>query len=203
MVFLDQGQSMEVKTDNALGIRSGYAALRKGRVSMPGSIYFVSIVTEGRAVGLLGLAKQIHELGLDVENEGQWELYALQVMPDHVHLLFRLGKQTSLSACIRCIKGRSSVLLRSQSLSWQRGAFHDHRLREGETIAPFLRYMLLNPYVEGLLGWNEDWPGWFCSPLILQWFLPTTSNGRPYQSWMHASEIQMIEQMVIQRVAGE
>ncbi len=165
----------------------GYSALRKGRISVPGARYFLTCVTQDRKEGLISLFSDLVKIlqGLDSENKGS--PLCMVGMPDHIHLLLRLEAEP-LSEVLRGFKGRSSVVLRSLSLHWQRGAFHDHRLRESEELLPFLQYMLLNPYVAGLCPFDEKWGAWWCHPEVGSWFLPLTDEGRPLREWCGAIE---------------
>lgn len=165
----------------------GHSALRKGRVSIPGARYFLTCVTESRKEGLLPLFPDLVEIlsGLDSEKAGT--PLCMVGMPDHIHFLLRL-KAMPMSEVLRKFKGRSSVTLRACSLHWQKGAFHDHRLRESEELLPFLQYMLLNPYVAGLCPFEEKWEAWWCHPEVGSWFLPLTDEGRPLREWSGAVE---------------
>lgn len=48
-----------------------------------------------------------------VEEKGAW-LVALEVMPDHVHLLVEVGPQYGIHRLVKAIKGRTSRVLREE-----------------------------------------------------------------------------------------
>lgn len=108
---------------------------------------------------------------------------ALQLMPDHVHIVARLGTRNSLGDAVRQLKGPLTPLLRERTIRWQTGGYFDHRLRCDDELAPILRYMLTNPYRKGLVAWDQTWPFWFCATEIWAWFGPTTSGGLPFREW--------------------
>ena len=60
----------------------------------------------------------------DVCTEHQGEILALEVMPDHVHLLVEVDPQYGIHRLVRAVKGRSSRLLR-QEFPWLK--FDRHR----------------------------------------------------------------------------
>ncbi|EKF73263.1 hypothetical protein A11A3_14627 [Alcanivorax hongdengensis A-11-3] len=78
-------------------------------------------------------------------------------MPDHVHWLFSLGERYSLSHTVMMLKSR---VVRRMGLSvWQRG-FHDHALREEESVIEVARYIVANPLRAGLVSRLADYPYW-------------------------------------------
>jgi len=167
---------------------SGHRALRKGRNPVPHGRYFLSCVVAGRRRGLEKVAADLVQIGLGIESESLWRMKALVAMPDHVHLLVELGQAGDLAGCVRRFKGRSAQCLRRLGLSWQRGAYHDHRLRPTEDLGAFLRYMLLNPYRASLIDWEDPWPGWWRAEDAGAWFDPTTLRGRPRPEWVSEAE---------------
>lgn len=104
-------------------------------------------------------------------------------MPDHVHLLFRLGDDASLTDCVRQFKGRISPVLRRENLHWQDG-FFEHRLRADEDRQPVFRYIFLNPYRAELLSLAKHWSGYYCAADDWVWFQPLTDSGVPFPEWL-------------------
>jgi REP element-mobilizing transposase RayT len=78
------------------------------------------------------------------------------IMPDHVHLFVRGGRDFTLSPWIGGLKRAISVALRSQRL-WQPG-FFDHILRSEESYAEKWNYVRDNPVRAGLVETADDWP---------------------------------------------
>lgn len=76
----------------------------------------------------LRLAGILNEVAL----ENEWLLKALEIAPDHVHVLVEHGSQVAIHQIVKAMKGRSSRLLRQEfphlcklpSL-WTRSYFYD------------------------------------------------------------------------------
>ncbi|AMW29246.1 MULTISPECIES: IS200/IS605 family transposase [Oscillatoriales] len=68
----------------------------------------------------------------EVARENEWRLKALEIAPDHVHVLVEHGSQVAIHQIVKAMKGRSSRLLRQEfphlcklpSL-WTRAYFYD------------------------------------------------------------------------------
>jgi len=166
--------------------RPGYQALRKGRISLPFTRYFLTFALEKRRAGLA-----TEEMFAFVESALErvpGHTLALVVMPDHLHWLVRLGEAGDLPDLVRAFKGPLSVPLRTRGLRWQKGAYHDRRLRADDKLSPFLRYMLCNPYRAGLCGCDSLWPFWYRSSEVGEWFDRTTLDGRPFPEWIQESK---------------
>jgi len=154
--------------------------LRRGRSSLAGATYFLTICLEKGQRGLdaisiyseskAALAQLNHEIGL--------------ICHGLVHLLIEMnGIASDLSSLVRLFKGRLSPALRKQRLSWQRGYF-DRRLRDFDSKAVVLRYMLMNPYRKGLIEVEEEWPYWSCSDFAMVWLDDEDERNRPVPEWL-------------------
>jgi len=134
-------------------------ALRRGRVSIPGARYFITLVTADRQTGLTSeaIANSLLDTCRAQHRNGDYQLWMATVMSDHLHLLVTLGEPLELSQVIA--KFKSSGPLRSQGpgLRWQQN-FYDHRVRHESALEPFARYTFLNPYLAKLLNCRETWP---------------------------------------------
>ncbi len=145
--------------------------LRKGRHSVQGAIYAVTVVTHHRQAlfrdaALAEIVRgQVHRSDL----EGGSQTHAWVAMPDHLHWLFTLD-HGELSACLRRFKSRSARAMnraRGQSGAiWQPG-FYDHCLRHDEDLLIQARYILANPVRAGLVTDVREYPHWGC-----QWVPP-------------------------------
>ena len=97
----------------------GYAALRRHRWSSPGADYFVTINLQRPASGLssptLLAALDLQRTAL--ESSGHWRVRTWVVMPDHLHVLFTLGANSTLGEILRLFKGRLTPALRSSHLA--------------------------------------------------------------------------------------
>jgi REP-associated tyrosine transposase len=70
-----------------------------------------------RSVLVNGVDDRLKEIIQSVCTESRAEILALEVMPEHVHLLVEVDPQYGIHRLVRAIKGRSSRLLR-QEFSW-------------------------------------------------------------------------------------
>lgn len=85
----------------------GSKELRKGRFSQPGGFYFVTASTDQRKKVFIEpeinriLVEAIHWL----EDKKWWDWKIYMIMPDHVHLLFRLEEGETLASVMKSWKG--------------------------------------------------------------------------------------------------
>jgi len=133
--------------------------LRKGRHSQANNIYHITTVTQGRHDWF---SDHLHARELCRSIHRSDQLFASStlcfvVMPDHIHWLFMLGERYSLSHTINMLK--SSSARRCGMPIWQRG-YHDHALRQEESIKDVARYIVANPLRAGLVSRLADWPYW-------------------------------------------
>jgi len=141
----------------------GSRMLRKGRVSWPGCYYFVSSA-KAEAAPMLDNKPCFEIIRCEVcrlEKEKLWECLALVLMPDHLHMVVRLGQGTDLSRVMDLFKGRTSRQINrtknTQGRVWFRG-FHDHLIRPDQPIPNFLDYILRNPTHAHLAKISSDYP---------------------------------------------
>ena len=139
--------------------------LRKGRSSESERIYLVTTVTKARLACFADLA-----LGRIVVNSLRWcdgnglsETWCFVVMPDHLHWLFGLVGDRSLTELIGNVKRLTASKIdrrcgRSGGM-WQPG-FHDHAIRHNEDLRSVARYVVLNPVRAGLVSTLRDYPLW-------------------------------------------
>ncbi|TCT22105.1 REP-associated tyrosine transposase [Thiobaca trueperi] len=139
--------------------------LLKGRFSCSGHVYHVTTCTEARvplfrdfSCGRL-VVKEMRELN-DAKTVTS---LAWVIMPDHVHWLFQLGSDLTLSQTMKGFKARSALtinrFLNRREPVWQR-AFHDHALRREEDLRTVARYIIGNPLRAGLVQYIGDYPLW-------------------------------------------
>ena len=158
--------------------------LRKGRVSATGQIYLVTTVTLDRRPFfadfqfgriLVNTMRQYAETG-DVES------LAFVIMPDHLHWLFALTGQSSLSKLIGQVKGMAAHQINQHYVGahsgaievpfaaeaaptirlgriWQKG-FYDRALRREEDIRSIARYIVMNPVRAEIVSRIWDYPLW-------------------------------------------
>jgi len=165
--------------------KPGYAALRRYRGSRPQAEYFLTINLKQRGGGFESSQwlEVVRSHWQELEQEGHWVVRTAVIMPDHIHLLVRLGEGGPLTECVRLFKGRLSSWLRTAGLQWQPG-FFDHQLRRSEDARPVFLYIYLNPYRAGLMPMDRVWPGYFCAKEDWGWFRDLTNESMPQPEWL-------------------
>ena len=139
--------------------------LRKGRFSEKSRIYFVTMVIDKRKPYFSDFylsRKTIQQFRL-MHEEGELYSLAWVIMPDHVHWLFQLGDNYSLSKVINLFKGRTARILNkdlSKSGKFWQSAYYDHAVRKDENIKQIARYIVANPLRAKLVERIEDYPHW-------------------------------------------
>ena len=120
-------------------------------------IFFITFSTYQRWE-LPGRARQI-VLDVFLRGDGElFELLALVVMPDHVHVALNplgdMDGQVSLPEILQAIKSTSSHRINKElghrGTVWQQESF-DRALRQEEQLGDKIEYMLLNPVRAGLV----------------------------------------------------
>ena len=140
-------------------------ALRRGRFSEKGRIYFVTAACSSRA-RLFDSTRcaeiMMEEFAWQASRDGI-ESLAHVIMPDHVHWLVQLLSNSDLSMVVRSLKGRSArhinIARNTSGPVWQQG-FHDHALRSDEALIEAATYLIQNPLRAGLVGSIGDYPFW-------------------------------------------
>ena len=142
------------------------SSLRKGRISEPGRIYFITTSCHGRRKYLndpFNARIVMDEFELRAA-EGACDNLAHVVMPDHIHWLVRLRGDSVLHEVVRRLKGRSARLINMMKTSpwiiWQK-SFHDRALRAEEDIENIANYLIHNPLRAGLVRELCDYPYWW------------------------------------------
>ena len=165
--------------------KPGHEALRRGRYSHETCDYFITFCVESRKAGLCNnvIFERFRRVCDEAETDGSLNFRCGILMPDHVHVLFRLGDRLRLGQMIGRIKAKTSVALKDRDMRWQQRYF-DHRMRpEGDRLPVFL-YIYLNPYRKGLIQPEEVWPYFWCSENDWRWFQPLLTNDCPYPEWL-------------------
>ncbi|MFH0952754.1 MAG: transposase [Verrucomicrobiota bacterium] len=164
----------------------GHSQLRKGRFSLGGASYFLTLCARGQPSDLArdAIFGRLMELVAALDREQVMSVRAMTLMPDHLHAIVRLGDAAALSDAIRLFKGRASVILRQAEMRWQKGGYYDHRLRAGEPLAPVFRYIFMNPYWAGLCQGGQKWPFFRCCRQDWEWFQHDLNNEMPYPEWL-------------------
>jgi len=87
-------------------------------------------------------------------DEGDIELLCGVIMPDHFHIVFRLGSRLSLGQVVAKFKSKTKSVTQ-----WQEG-YYEHRIRPDEVEENYAFYVFMNPYVGELCGLKEQWRWW-------------------------------------------
>jgi REP element-mobilizing transposase RayT len=143
---------------------AGTRALRRGRASIVGQIYILTLVTAGRypyfarfvdARAVIGEMSALHL-------QGHVDSLAFVAMPDHVHWLCAL-QRGQLGKVVQLLKSRSARRINGWEYPgrriWQRG-FHDRACRRHENVVAAARYIVMNPVRAGLVADIGDYPHW-------------------------------------------
>ncbi len=167
--------------------------LHLGRISRPGTRYFVTLVTHNRTPWLIpvgaSLAKpaespahpllQVLHMGHDA---GDWQIHLATCMPDHLHVLLTLGSRLSIGQTVARWKFQTRQAV-GTSHKWQRD-FWEHRLIPGEDHEDYGLYTFLNPYRANLIPTTVPWPWtWIPDPLRFHFTTRLLSNGTPPFEW--------------------
>lgn len=143
----------------------GHAALRKGRVSIPGQAYFLTATTLYRRPVF---ADSAAAFAVSRFHNTSWlwrdsQLLAWVLMPDHWHGLVRLGRQDDLNTLMgrfKAVTARSvDERFRVNGHLWSRG-FHDRALRDDESLRATGRYLIANPLRAGMVEDIGHYPFW-------------------------------------------
>lgn len=83
------------------------------------------------------------------------------MMPDHIHIVFQLGKIRTLGQVMHSFSSFTSnkinkILKRSGHL-WQDG-FYDHAIRNDAAYIRHIKYIEENPIKAGFVKKSKDWP---------------------------------------------
>jgi REP-associated tyrosine transposase len=121
-------------------------------------LYFVTFATRDRkSIRWLDVAQvALEQYGRCAIARFNVALGGYVIMPDHVHLFVRGGRDFTLSSWIGGLKRAISVRLESPKL-WQPG-FFDHILRSDESYGEKWNYIRENPVRAGLVKSAADWP---------------------------------------------
>lgn len=141
--------------------KPGLHALRKGRASLPHHVYLVTTVCLGRRPCFASTEQAVPVVAL-LRDDRLWRdstALCWVLMPDHLHIVLRLGESESMSRLMNRVKSltsRAAGVPGSMPI-WMRG-FHDRALRRDEDLAAMIRYVSANPLRAGLVAAGEAYP---------------------------------------------
>jgi REP-associated tyrosine transposase len=126
---------------------------------------FVTFTTDHRSQ----LPSTARKIVLDCclqQHDLKFNLHAVVVMPDHVHLIYSPlrrddGWSYSLPEIMKAIKGRAAreinLALKRRGPVWQE-EFFDHVLRSNDSLVDRMDYVCQNPVRAGLVKNEADYP---------------------------------------------
>ena len=77
-------------------------------------MHFVFIPKRRKAVLVGKIAQRLQEIIFEVVTGNRWKIIALEIMPDHVHLLVNVKPTDSASFVMQRVTGRASSYLRKE-----------------------------------------------------------------------------------------
>jgi REP element-mobilizing transposase RayT len=141
-------------------MKQGSQALRKGRHSSGGFIYHIRFSTHNKKQLIhFETGSAIAKKFTTYFNHREDELLCWVLMPDHVHLLVKLGSESTLEQTVRTLKSSTSRLFPNQKPFWQAGYF-DRALRKEEDLKDAARYIVANPIRAGLVKSVREYSLW-------------------------------------------
>lgn len=144
----------------------GYRTLRAGRHSLAGQVYLLTTVAFGRQPLFLEwpTATSVCRLLADPRLWRGSQPLCWVLMPDHLHLLARLGSHEPLSRLMQRLKAVTAGAANKSHGNgrgpvWMPG-YHDHGVRREEDILAIARYIVANPVRAGLVSRVGSYPYW-------------------------------------------
>lgn len=146
-------------------IEKGYKELRKGRYSQKGAFYFITVCCYNRQKNFLykeNVQILFNALGW-LEKEKYLEMHFSIVMPDHIHLIFQLTGNKTLSEVIKSLKQftgrRIKQRMHVKTPIWQE-QYYDHLIRKDEDLLEIIKYCWYNPVRAGIVDNPNEYPYW-------------------------------------------
>ncbi len=135
--------------------------MRKGRVSVAGASYFITInAHERKPIFVHKTAATLISNSLFLlENEGIISIHAYVVMPEHLHVIFKITERIELGKILRMFKsftGKELSKIIGGVPVWQDG-FYDHCIKDEEDFRNCLDYVINNPVKRNLVKYAQDY----------------------------------------------
>ncbi|MDE0013397.1 MAG: transposase [Candidatus Poribacteria bacterium] len=145
----------------------GHSQLRKGRISIPGAYYSITLAASNREQILTtpGAPTLIFQCFDWLESNERLEWLCIMIMPDHIHTVFQLQNKQTLPQLIQSFKRftakQINVKLARTGAVWQEN-YYDHGIRRDASLNAIIRYCYENPVRKGLVEQPRDYPYWRC-----------------------------------------
>jgi putative transposase len=149
-------EAAPVSDDTADNVQPRSSALRKGRHSVAGRVYFITTNITRRQRLLTPPAREAIIASLQwLRDQGRLWRLGYVIMDDHFHALLMLRDGHDLERILHSLKSFTAHAInqeRGQTGNiWQPG-YHDHTIRDGADLNFHLQYMHDNPVRR---GWVE------------------------------------------------
>lgn len=148
-------------------MKSHQKSLRSGRIDESGFYYFLTTITKNRSP--LFLNNNTGRIVLDslqwLDDNDRMSLIAAVVMPDHVHIIAEL-KKDSLAGLMHSFKSYTANEI-NKSLGekgnvWER-QYYESVIRDEASLLRVVKYCLENPVRKGLVEDFRDYKYWYCT----------------------------------------
>lgn len=161
-------------------------ALHRGRVSLSGARYFITLCAHRPARERIrpALAKSLLAEMNDVFCGEDARLLCATIMPDHIHVMFELGERLIPGQLVGKYKAQTKARMTAHRVTWQRD-FFEHRLRPEEPGSEYARYIFMNPYRAGLIERRAVGPWWRAGKVVDFDFMAHLDEGMyPPAEWI-------------------
>jgi putative transposase len=121
-----------------------------------GEIYFITICTAPKGRNQLcrpELATWLMESMQFVQSRGDWWIYLVLLMPDHLHALMNFAREPGI---LKSISQWKRYVSRERKIQWQK-SFFEHRLRNDDEKLEKAMYIRMNPVRAGLVTHTDEW----------------------------------------------
>ncbi|MCK4330669.1 transposase [candidate division WOR-3 bacterium] len=141
----------------------GKKELRKGRFSKKGGFYFITTCCyKKQKIFINNKNVQIFFNSLEwFVNKEFIDLYFCITMPDHVHIVFELVGDKTLSEVIKGLKQFAGRRIKKNlgltNPIWQE-QYYDHLIRRDESLFEIIKYCWYNPVRAGIVDNPEEYP---------------------------------------------
>ena len=105
------------------------------------TVHLVWVPKRRKAVLVGKVKERLHQIITEVANEKKWFIKALEIAPDHVHLLVEHDPDTAINQIVKAFKGRSSRFLRKEfphllkiPTLWTHAYFYDTTGKVSSTV---------------------------------------------------------------------
>ena len=145
----------------------GHRQLRKGRHSIPGAYYYLTLDTLNKKPLLATpkIADIIFQAFDWLETKERLRWFCVVVMPDHIHAVIQLGSKQTLSKLIQSFKSHTAKQVNAylgRSGSFWQAAYYEHGIRQEESLNTIIQYCYQNPVRSELVKTAKDYPFWWC-----------------------------------------